>query len=118
MLGIPLPNCVSIVSMCLFFGDLRSARARLPIFSRCATSVGSVSLLMASWVLACVSFVPVGSHGEVLFALSGWSVGLFSTYARERDAKRHRQQVKALNARQVGNFLMGLRLDFLLLFVA
>ena len=79
MLEIPLPSCVSIVSMLVFVCDLRSARARLPVFSSCATSVGSVTPLMASWVPAYVSFVLVGSYGGVFFALSRWSVGLFST---------------------------------------
>jgi len=118
MLEIPLRSCVSIVSMCLFVCDLRSARARLPIFSRGAPSVGSITPLLASGVLTCVSFVSMGSYGGVLFALFGWSVGLLSTCARDRDVKMHRQQVRALIARQVGNFLMGLRLGFLLFCVA
>ena len=71
MLEIPLPSCVSIVSMCLFVCDLRSARARLPVFSGGATSVVSVTRLLASGVLVCVSFVSMGSYDGVLFALSG-----------------------------------------------
>ena len=60
----------------------------------------------------------MGSYDGVLFAFCGWSVGLLSTYARERDVKRLRQQVRELVARHVGDFLMGLRLGFLLLIVA
>ncbi len=70
MLEILLPSSVSIVFMCLFVCDLQSARARRPVFSRGATSVVSVTPLLASGVLACVSFVSVGSYGRVLFALS------------------------------------------------
>ncbi len=88
-LAILLSCFVPIGCMCLFISDLRSACARLPVLSGGATPGVSVSLLLASEVLARVSFVYVGSYGGILFALFGWLVLLFSTYVRERDVNKH-----------------------------
>ena len=103
-LAILLSDCVPIGSMYLFISDLRSACARLSVFSGGATPGVSDSFLLASEVLACVSFVSVGSYGGVLFALFGWLVGLFSTHVRERDVNKHTQQARAVIARQAGIF--------------
>ncbi len=91
LLAVLLSGCVLVGSMCLFDGDLRSACARFPVFSRVATPGVAVSLLLASEVRAFVSVVSVGSNGGVLFALFAWLVGLFSTYVHERDVSRHTQ---------------------------
>jgi len=84
MLEILLPNCVSIVSMCLFVCDLRSARARLPVLCGGATSVVSVTPLLASGVLACVSFVSLGSYDGVCLHCLGSQWG-YSVRTRGRD---------------------------------
>ena len=74
--------------------------------------------MLASVVLSCVNVVSVGSFSGVLIALFGCLVGLLSTYVHEIDVSMHTQQVSARIAWQIGNFLWGLLLDFLLLFVA
>ena len=51
--AILLSGCVAIGSKCLFIGVLRSACARLPVFSGGATPGVFVSLLLASEVMAC-----------------------------------------------------------------